>query len=214
MQHRHLVAGGPETEAGPDLRAHPGFFGTVAQGILRPDPDGALPAGPHPIHWLRACSSCSTAVPSGAGIHADLARPARIGDPSRPARLGRICKHYEPAPALAARDSVVTHEQYHGSAAVPRTKGVRPTTRVVDPPQLHDDMPVTDVAFVSGGPMPFEETHVMQHALCAVEAKAAYKGNRDRTQGRRATSYGCAPSGRRLATPANPAPSANVSPRT
>ncbi|WP_146195165.1 hypothetical protein [Pararhodobacter marinus] len=80
------------------------------------------------------------------------------------------------------RDSVVTHEQYHGSAAVPRTKGVRPTTRVVDPPQLHDDMPVTDVAFVSGGPMPFEETHVMKHALCAVEAKAAYKGNRDRAQ--------------------------------
>ena len=90
-----------------------------------------------------------------------------------------IRKAYEPAPGIEKPEAFVVNEKDIAPTAMPDTQGKWATTRFVDPADLRHDMHVTIVTFEPGGLIPFEETHVMEHGLFVLEAKAVYKLNKD-----------------------------------
>jgi len=95
------------------------------------------------------------------------------------ARFHWIRKEYDFVEGLDAPDPLFLNENDIAPAPMPDTNDAWATTRFVDPADLRHDMHVTVVTFQPGGLIPFEETHVMEHGLYALEGKAVYKLNRD-----------------------------------
>ncbi|GAA2624325.1 bifunctional allantoicase/(S)-ureidoglycine aminohydrolase [Paractinoplanes durhamensis] len=90
-----------------------------------------------------------------------------------------IRKAYQAVDGLAVPESFVTREQDVAPVEMPGTDGAWSTTRFVDTQDLRHDMHVNIVNFQPGGPIPFPETHVMEHGLYVLEGKAVYLLNQD-----------------------------------
>lgn len=94
-------------------------------------------------------------------------------------RFHWIRKLFEAAPGIAAPEPFFTNEQDVPAEPMPGTDGCWATTRFVEADDLSHDMHVNIVTFQPGATIPFEETHVMEHAIYILEGRAAYRLNRD-----------------------------------
>lgn len=90
-----------------------------------------------------------------------------------------IRKRWQSAPGVDKPQAFTCNEQDIAPNAMPDTEGRWATTRFMDPEDMSHDMHVTIVTFQPGGVIPFEETHVMEHGLFALEGKAVYLLNKD-----------------------------------
>ncbi|MCT7654369.1 cupin domain-containing protein [Oceanimonas sp. NS1] len=97
----------------------------------------------------------------------------------RPVRFHRLRKAYEYVDGIDVPEAFVTNENDIAPTSMPDTNDVWATTRFTDPTDLRHDMHVNIVTFQSGGVIPFDETHVMEHGLYVLEGKAVYHLNRD-----------------------------------
>ena len=88
-------------------------------------------------------------------------------------------KSYDYVDGITPPDFFVSHDSDIKPEVMANSDGLWSTTRFVDPSDLRHDMHVNIVNFESGGLIPFEETHVMEHGIYVLEGRAVYKLNRD-----------------------------------
>lgn len=96
-----------------------------------------------------------------------------------PVRFHWLRKAYEFVDGIDVPEAFVTNENDIEPTSMPDTNDVWATTRFTDPTDLRHDMHVNIVTFQSGGVIPFDETHVMEHGLYVLEGKAVYHLNQD-----------------------------------
>ncbi len=90
-----------------------------------------------------------------------------------------IRKLYDRVEGMGAPDPIFTSDAEIPLSAMPDTDGRWATTRFMDPSDMRHDMHITIVTLQTGGVIPFEETHVMEHGLYVLEGKGVYRLNRD-----------------------------------
>jgi (S)-ureidoglycine aminohydrolase len=90
-----------------------------------------------------------------------------------------IRKAYQRVAGLDAPEPVFAQEREIQPVAMPDADGDWATTRFVDPADLRHDMHVTIVTLRPGAPIPFAETHVIEHGLYVLQGKAVYLLNQD-----------------------------------